>query len=433
MMYVLVVLVVLGPAMVLPGPAHPTPIFKAQRHAHDLPSPTFRPRVSDPRLPTPASRPQAGNVKLGDLIQEFGLDLSAEVHGTGNQVVSPLSVAVLLSSLMLANDNNYDIQEALYLPFSVNEDAYHSHFQQLLQSVARTDPHITLNVANGLFVKNSVALFRDYTQKAKQHYNTSIQLVNFRQGKDARDKVNAWVNDQTQGMIPSLVTDPFSPLTTVFVANTVFFNGTWETPFDPASTYLAPFQTATETLQVPMMSKIMPVLYVDIPDLDAHMVAIPYKGAEFSMFILMRKNTVSDLQDLEDLEFSLTTEYLNRIIGNMTQRIMTIELPRMRMSYKTSLRNALVAMGITSIFDRGLNVFKRMTNEPVWVDDVVHETVIEVTETGTRASAASGAGLDRIGSSIKFLVDRPAILFIRANGPNLPLFWGRIMRPEALP
>lgn len=369
-------------------------------------------------------------------VLQFGLDLSAELRGTGNQVVSPLSVSILLSSLMLATNSTYDyqLQEALYLPVSLNDEIYHSHFHQLLLTVIRDTPDLTVNVANGLFVKQGVRVYPDFVKKTRQYYDTHIQDLDFSQSALAQKEVNTWVSRKTQGMIPRLVTEPFSPLSTFFIVNTVFFNGTWETPFDSRQTSSASFNTTTGTIEVPMMSRsIMPVNYTIVPDFDAHMIALPYKGRDFAMFILMRRNHVSDVQDLDNLELSLTTEYLNGVINNMTEVFMSVKLPRMRMTYKNSLKDALKEMQVTSIFDPSSGVFNRMTNVPLWVDDVIHEAVVEVTETGTTASAATGAGLNRVGTSMKFHVDRPALYFIRSYGSDIPLFWGRLLRPEPLP
>lgn len=367
---------------------------------------------------------------------QFGLDLSAELRGTGNQVVSPLSVSILLSALMLATNSTYDyqLQEALYLPVSLNDEVYHSHFHQLLLSVIRDSPDLTVNVANGLFVKQGIRVYPDFVQKTREYYDTNIQDVDFSQSAAAQELINTWVSRKTRGMIPRLITDPLSPLSTFFIVNTVFFNGTWETPFNPLRTISAPFHTTTETIDVQMMSNsIMSVNYTVLPDFDARMIALPYKGRDFAMFILMRTDHVSDLQDLDNLELSLTTEYLNRVIDNMTEVITSVQLPRMRMTYKNSLKDALKEMQVTSIFDPSSGVFNRMTNVPLWVDDVIHETVVEVTETGTKASAATGAGLNRVGTSMKFHVDRPALFFIRSYGSDIPLFWGRLLRPEPLP
>ncbi|KAK3886316.1 hypothetical protein Pcinc_009520 [Petrolisthes cinctipes] len=414
---VLVMVGVFGVSCALSDVGQPTPDLKVRRQAPNPPP------------------PKSDNVKLGHHIQEFGLDLSAELRGTGNQVVSPLSVAILLSSLMLATNSTYDyqLQEALYLPVTLDDEIYHSHFQQLLRTVIRDSPDVIVNVANGLFVRQGIRVYPDFVKKTRQYYNTTILDVDFSQGLAAQDKVNNWVSRKTQGMIPRLITEPFSPLTTFVIANTIFFNGTWETTFNPSLTAPDTFQTTTGPLEVQMMSNLMPVLYSDVPDFDAHMVALPYKGRDFAMFILMRRNQVSDVQDLDNLELSLTTEYLNRIINNMTQVAIHVSLPRMRLTYKSSLKQALKEMQITSIFDRSSGVFNRMTNVPLWVDDVIHETVVEVTETGTKAASATAAGLNRLGSNIKFRVDRPALYFIRSFGSDIPLFWGRLMRPESLP
>ena len=179
------------------------------------------------------------------------------------------------------------------------------------------------------------------------------------------------------------------------------------------------------------MSGTFTVNYINIPELEAHMAALPYKGSRQAMYIILP--TGQPTANLEPLEQELTAERINSLIANMTSLEMRVGLPRMRLSFKSSLRDTLRKLEMGSMFNPAAANFSRLISPSVWVDDVLHETVIEISEEGTKAAAATGAVFTRSGGFFNtFYVDRPAIFFIRDEVSGVPLFWGRLVRPEPL-
>ncbi|XP_071526416.1 leukocyte elastase inhibitor-like isoform X1 [Panulirus ornatus] len=370
--------------------------------------------------------------QLSRSIQEFALDLSIELQDKGTVVFSPLSISNLLLVLLLGSGGATFRQlfDALMLPPS--EPSLHSHFQTLFESAVSSNRNVTLNVANGLFIQEGTDVLSEFTNNAKTYYKSSVFSLDFsRKAIVAKDFINSWVSNRTHGMIPELLQEPLSRRTNFVAANTVYFNGTWANPFIPDFTRVGDFNTGTETIKVNMMQSDMNVPYVNIPDLDAHMISLPYKGNQYAMFILMPKGNVTN--NLQDLEYKLDSDIINRLINNMTSIDINVSLPKMRLSYKASLKRVLTDLHIDTIFSRELADFSRLTaSKDVWVDDIVHETVVEVSETGTVAAAATAFSLNRIGNSRTFYVNRPAIFFIRDLRSGLPLFWGRLIKPEPL-
>ncbi|XP_045602373.2 leukocyte elastase inhibitor [Procambarus clarkii] len=373
-------------------------------------------------------------IELGNRIQELALDLSAEISEDSTVTFSPISVTALLSVLLLgARDISYQqLYNIFHLPAGIAEASFHKHFQELIESITQRSPGVTINIATGLFLGKEADVLSDFTSSARVHYDSEVRTLDFRDNSVGATKaINEWVKLRTEGMIPELLTQPLSSQTVFVATNTVFFNGTWETPFNPSFTTDAPFETGTETLQVPMMLSILDVPYIDIPDMDAHMIALPYKGGRFAMFILMPLGPVT--ANLGDLELRLEANVINNLIKNMVNTKVSVGLPRMRLSYKTSLKKPLATLGADSIFHPQKADFSKLTaNQQVWVDDVIHETVIEISETGTKAAASSSASGNRVGSTERFVVNRPVIFFIRDLRSGLPLFWGRLIKPEIL-
>lgn len=347
--------------------------------------------------------------------------------------ISPLSISSLLSVLMMGTEgqSNFELRRALRIPDSMSEEDVHLAYQGLMEILSRTGPHVTLNVANGLFLQTGSGIIYEYTQKAQAHYKCVVHSLNFQNNSgQATHDINQWVKESTNGMIPQLYTQPLSPDTTFVAVNTVFFKGKWHTPFLPSYTTEQEFDTGSGKIKVPMMSGTVPVDYIVIPELDAHMAAFPYKGGRQSMFIILPNGPVTP--DLEPLEQELSAQRINGLIRNMTTLDMRVWVPRMRLSFKANLKDTLMNLRVNSIFDPSTANFTRLSREPVFVNNIVHETVIEITEEGTKAAAASGSDLNRMGSSRVFAVNRPAIIFIRDMESGMPLFWAKLVEPDPI-
>lgn len=108
-------------------------------------------------------------------------------------------------------------------------------------------------------------------------------------------------------------------------------------------------------------------------------------------------------------------------------------MPRFKLSYGTkNLSKELQDMGLKSVFTDGS--LPEMSDDPlVHLDDVLHKAVIEVTEEGTVAAAATvGIVMTRMipipSPVISF--DRPFLLMILHIPTNTPLFLSKVCDPE---
>ncbi len=91
----------------------------------------------------------------------------------------------------------------------------------------------------------------------------------------------------------------------------------------------------------------------------------------------------------------------------------------------------LMMKGATDLFMADTANFSRMfkSNESLSIDEVMHKTFIEVTETGTEAAAATLVFLTRKTPKKVFHATQPFIFFIRDERTGAILFSGRLVRP----
>jgi len=97
-----------------------------------------------------------------------------------------------------------------------------------------------------------------------------------------------------------------------------------------------------------------------------------------------------------------------------------------------------VAMGMKDAFAQGTANFEGMAPPPdgneLYISAVVHKAYVDVSETGTKAAAATGVGM--VSSvevysppPIAFEMDHPFLFLIRDNQSGAVLFLGRVRNP----
>lgn len=364
---------------------------------------------------------------------QFAQDLSSTSRNEPrNAVFSPFSITTLLSMLLMGSSGSTynQLRSALRYPPQVPDNLIHETYRNLMQTLIQDNPGIIVSVANRIFLNPNADILLEYSDKALRFYASGLEQLDFSHPSAARNAINAWVNQMTRGKIPKLLTH-VNPQTSALAVNTVYFKGDWKNPFDKMGTSRGTFNTGKRIVNIPMMSTVMKVLYTDLPALNAEMIGLPYKGDQFAMYFIVPKGPAS-LTSLHTLESQLDPHTINRYIGNMSQIHMNVFLPRMRLNFKTDLADTLKQLGVTDLFNPSRADFSNMASNRIFIDKVIHETVIDITEAGTEAAAATAATIVRFGSSREFSVNRPSLLLLREQQTGVPLFWGRIVEPEPL-
>lgn len=168
------------------------------------------------------------------------------------------------------------------------------------------------------------------------------------------------------------------------------------------------------------------------------------------MFIVLptEKDGLNSLIRLED---AMTVDLMEQLFARMESKTVSIALPKFRIQQKlqlkvqlnlraqsktsqqltiSSMQNALRGLGVTDLFSPSSADLSRMTSKTgIALDDIIHQTFIEVTESGTEAAAATVLNLSRDGPSKSFIANQPFLFFIRDMHSKAILFFGRVVRP----
>jgi len=406
---------------------------------------------------------------------------------SGNVLISPLSIASALA-LVLTGATNHSpcqtqLQSALSITSHLDMAVLHRNLMSSLQKPMHVD-HVELNSANGIWIKEdqdkttstttTSTILDSYVNLVKEVHDASASPL-----PQTYQPINDYIESKTNGMISNMMEGDVDPLTVAILVNAVYFKGLWQQSFNPDKsiddTFFAKDKSGTVRRKAKFMVKEdhMEVAF-DVDELNgASIVRLDYgkpsddkddggrggrhppnrrgmmkrdgeEEPEFSaFFILPSKDTdgidgvFTQLAKLSQPSKTSSTLPINDILSDTASQKIKLILPRFKLTTPTtSLTPHLQSLGIKDAFN-GSDVFNQMSNDPdVHLSDMLHKAVMEVTEEGTVAAAAT-VGIMMTRSmpmpSPELRFDRPfGVLVVYKNGDGgyTPLFMGRVNDPE---
>lgn len=360
--------------------------------------------------------------KAGKSSVAFAMDLLGHL-APGNMVVSPLSIQVGLAMAASGarGDTQAEMRKVLHLQ---GENADADMAALVLKVRARGAQGDRVNVANRIFVNAGLALHAEYTAAMCSRYGTEPVTVDFAGGEAVR-VINAWVDQETRHRIPHLANQLPTDIHLV-LANAVYFRGRWQQPFAKEATRRGVFHAPGERTKAWLMGLEDDFRYARIE--QAKVLAMPYKGGLEMVIVL------PDAEDgLPAVEKRASMEW-NAWVRALSQRKVDVTLPRFHTRTSMgSMARTLGAMGMVKAFHWPGADFSGMGSEPFFVNDVLHEAVIEVDEQGTEAAAAtlSAMGIGDMDERVvaRFVADHPFLYVIREPDTGAILFLGRLVHP----
>ncbi|KAM5222271.1 serpin B12 [Ctenodactylus gundi] len=311
------------------------------------------------------------------------------------------------------------------------------YFGKLLSRLDRIKDYYTLSVANRLYAEQGFPIRPEYIDGVTQFYHTTIESTDFRGDTEkSRQMINFWVESQCQGKIKELFSkDTITDSTVLLLVNAVYFKAKWEKHFDLEDTVDAPFiLNENEQKSVKMMNQRGLFRIGFIEELQAHILEMKYTMGKLSMFILLPPSSADNVKGLRELEKKISYEKIMAWSSseNMSEGTVAVSLPQFTLEDSYDLNSVLQDMGITDIFDETKADLTGISPSPnLHLSKIIHKTFVEVDESGTQATAASGAvGMEKsLAPGVEFNVNQPFLFFIQHNKTKSILLFGRVVSP----
>ena len=363
----------------------------------------------------------------------FGLNLFrvlAAEEALNNVVLSPLSISTAL--LMTYNGAGGTTRDALAHTLAlsgVSLNTLNRDCANWLTSLEQVDDHITLLLGNSLWMKDDFAglVKAPFLDAVTTAFAAELFTRDFTDPQTLTD-MNEWVADATEGYITDLLST-IDPEIVLFLLNALYFQGDWRTQFDEAETRIQPFYvSATETVEVELMSTVGNFSYY--ADETVQVVRLPYGRDKLAMYIFLPAPDVPLTTFLATLNQTTHVEYLSQL---HPIEDLTVKLPKFRVEYGVKrLNSVLTQLGMGVAFDpvmANLSGIAEPTVGNLYLAFVDHKAVIEVTEAGTEAAAATSVGIGLTAMPPDCVINRPFIYEIRDDRSGTLLFLGQFVNP----
>jgi len=276
---------------------------------------------------------------------------------------------------------------------------------------------------------------QEYQAGLQNSLRSGVRAVDFSQQDLAAEEINDWVENKTNNLITDFISpDIISANTRLLVLNAIYFKANWKYPFLKFDTLSSVKFDVTENseVEVDMMAKSDTILYQSNNALQSDIFSLPYEDENFQMMVFLPHDNSGD--SLQNLIRKFQSVDFNNIYDNLNESMVDLYLPKFSIGYKSELVTALMSHGIRSMFNPEEADFSRISEEPLRVSNILHETKVEVNEEGSEAAGITGAVLDlraSISHSREVNVNRPFVFVIHDLRNNLPLFIGKVVNPSS--
>ena len=341
-----------------------------------------------------------------------------------NICLSPMSAQFAMAMVAggAEGKTKKEICDAMQLGDSANINS-----RRLLDDIATKtiwNEHGDVRIANSIWIKEGFDVKQEFIDTNKEFFDALVEKAEF--NKETVNRVNEWCKENTNGKIPTIL-DRLTDNDRMLLINALYFKAAWSKPFSEENTTDQPFTTENgKEIEVPtMMMRSNEQFYKDSV---VSMVTKRLQGGYSMLFILPGEGVKCD----EAAEY--VAKDFETFLKNMEVSDVTLSLPKFTTDFGMSLKPVLANLGIKRAFGSKAQ-FGGISDEALYISDVVQKTYINVNEKGTEAAAVTIAVAGLLSMrppKIEIITfDRPFIYAIIKDNGNEVLFTGKVGNPAA--
>lgn len=350
-----------------------------------------------------------------------------------NLFLSPFSVSTALAMTYEGAKGKTRSEMSEVLHFPDNSESFNKSFSEIIsktQSSQKSDNYI-FNIANSLWAQKDFNFFNAYFNTIKNYYHAPLTLVDYKNSEERekiRKGINKWVENKTNDKIKDLISEgDIDNETKMVLVNAVYFLAEWKKEFNKKMTKSDIFYSVSGKVNKDFMRTSANMKYAK--SANSQMLEIPYKNNKASMVIIMPNENVN----FSEFKKNFNSIKYDELYKSAEYKSVNLFLPKFKIEFKKDLAADLARAGMKRAFSNKAD-FRGMTcKKEIRIDKIIHQTFIDVDESGTEAAAATAVIMKRITSiapskKIDFRANKAFIFLIKDNSTGSILFIGQLVK-----
>ncbi len=350
-----------------------------------------------------------------------------------NLICSILSLSTVMAMVRegAKGKTRQEIDTVLSLPESGVLEGYHA----VMEKFGNNEQHFVMKAANKLYVADSFELNEDYKSRTMENFMAEAENIDFSHDKQAKETINKWTEEQTEGKIKNLFSS-IDPASILVLVNAIYFKANWEFEFDKNRTIKSDFTLASgDQVKVDTMVNQRLKFHKMYPwhEAGCSVLRMYYSQNKTAMYVF-RPYDDEDMEALAKVEQKLSGfDYSNFEERNFNDNLIAVDfvmMPKFKLeTTHGKLVSILEGAGMVGLFGHGADLSGIGLGQ-MHVSQVVQKAFVKVDEEGTEAAAATGAVETPASIPPSFYADKPFAFVIRCEMSGLILFQGRVMDPR---
>ena len=350
---------------------------------------------------------------------DFALDLLKEAYLSDpqqNVLLSPYSAiqALAMAANGAGGNTRTEMEQTLG---GIPLDSLNASLRDLRDKLT-SDRSCTFRSANAIWVNSpdgSNHLNPDFDKIVSKGYDAKLS---FGQLDDAaRREINQWCSENTDQMIPEIVTGEIPDTTALMLLNAACFEGKWKQAFRSVYNDGTFIRYDGKEQTVPMMAA-SEKYYLEGENMKGF---VKYYTGDFAFAAILPD------EDMEHYLPTLKPEDLRKMLMHVKEASTPFDvvLPKFSLECRTDMVPLLKNMGMTSAFDGDTADFSRTLENPatLWIGQAYQSVYIEVDQEGTKAAAGTVVSEESCEPE-RIAFDRPFLYMIVETKNMTPLFTG---------
>lgn len=344
-------------------------------------------------------------------------DCHLDKTGDGNVVVSPLSMAMLLS--MVANgvgeQNRADFTGYLGVE---DIESLNSLCSTLMRELPEADNVASLELANSIWI-NTVykrVLRQSYLAAIIDTYRADVRYADFGDGNTLKS-INKWCAEKTRDLIPIFLKS--NPEGMAMLINVLYFKDAWQNEiFKAQNTHTGIFHGGNGDSNVSFMEGNYAGYYARSNEWEY--VTVPFGNAAYQLEVML---------PTEGCETAVpTAEEATALADKSKRSILAISMPKYMIESRYSVSDMLSATGNSNLISPVITMF-----EGAGISASIRyeqATSFAIDESGVEATAISDADIVMLGGGetapIEVNVNRPFWFYVREFSTGACIISGHI-------